>query len=691
MFMANRAGPRDDDLVVGATERRSATWARIAVAVAVIDTIAVAVALWAAVANDLYLDIVGTGAWINLVAGPTFPLLAALVLRRSDRDRPSHQDRLAWLFLGFGALCAATIVLHIYADAALRDGLPLAVPSAWVSSWLWIGVPSGLLLILLLFPTGDLPGPRWRVVVAMVAVAYVAMWVGVAFAPGPMTDFAGDHPNPIGWQAAAEVLRVIGSAGFVVLAGAAVGTVAAVVWRFRSGDAAVRAQLRWLVVTVGVLALTIALPVPSNALEGAALVLNVIATFLLPVVLGVALTRRDGLGLPRVLVYGLLSVLLLIAYLAIVGAAEALFGASAEGVAGVVAAGVVAVVFAPLRTWLQHAVDRLVYGDRGDPYVALSDLGRHLATSPDDLLNEAVLSVAHALRAPYAAVVLTGDITPTAAVGAATGNEIAVPLLVRGTDVGCLLVGPRSPRERYGERDLALVHDLSRHIAVAAHAAALTRDLQRSRESLVIAREEERRRIRRDLHDGLGPALAGIAFGIDAARNTLTRDPDATDAALAGLKAEVQTSVADVKRLVYDLRPPALDQLGLVPAVEEFGARLAERGALWVTVSSPELPPLPAAVEVAAYRIAIEALTNAARHSGARTSKVSFAIDDSTLRLEVDDDGAGVPARRTSRGGGLGLSAMAERAAELGGSCSVGPRPGGGTAVTAALPLRSAP
>ncbi|WP_328525663.1 sensor histidine kinase [Kribbella sp. NBC_00359] len=689
--MAKWAGPRDDEAVVTDTaEARSATLVRVAVAVAVIGTIAVAVALWVAVVDDLQLDIVGTGSWINLVAVPAFPLLAALVLRRSEEDRPPHQDRLAWLFLGFGVLCAATIVLHIYADYALRNGSPLSVQSAWVSSWLWIGVPAGLLLILLLFPTGELPGPRWVVVAALVGVAYVAVWVSVALGPGRMTDFAGDHPNPLGWHSMADILRVLGSVGMVVLACAAIGTVAAVVWRFRRGDAAVRAQLRWLVVTVGVIALTIALPVP-NGLEGAALVLNVVATFLLPVALGVALTRRDGLLLPRVLVYGLLSVLLLIAFLAIVGLAEALFGARAEGVAGVVAAGVVAVVVAPLRTRLQHAVDRLVYGDRGDPYEALSDLGRRLASSPNDLLNEAVLSVADALRAPYAAVILTGDTAPTAAVGTPTGDEMIVPLSVRGSDVGSLLVSPRGPRERYGERDLALVSDLSRHIAVAAHAAALTRDLLHSRESLVIAREEERRRIRRDLHDGLGPALAGIAFGIDAARNTLTRDAAAADAALAGLKAEVQTSVADVRRLVYDLRPPALDQLGLVSAVEEYGARLAERGALSVTVSSPALPPLPAAVEVAAYRIAIEALTNAARHSRARTSRVSFEIDDSTLRLQVVDDGDGMPAQRTYRNNGLGMSAMAERAAELGGSCSVGPRSGGGTAVTAVLPLRSAP
>jgi signal transduction histidine kinase len=248
-------------------------------------------------------------------------------------------------------------------------------------------------------------------------------------------------------------------------------------------------------------------------------------------------------------------------------------------------------------------------------------------------------------------------------------------------------VAQRTLRERYGERDLRLLNDLARHIAVAAHAAALTRDLRRSRESLVVAREEERRRIRRDLHDGLGPALAGVAFGLDAVRNTLSRDPQETDEALAQLKSEVQIAIADVRRLVYDLRPPTLDQLGLVPALEEYAARLSERGALEVSVCAPALPIFPAAVEVAAYRIATEALTNAARHSGGRRATVAFGVADGTLRLEVLDDGVGLPTQRDPRGSGVGLAAMAERAAELGGTCSVDRRAGGGTVVVALIPL----
>ena len=328
----------------------------------------------------------------------------------------------------------------------------------------------------------------------------------------------------------------------------------------------------------------------------------------------------------------------------------------------------------------------MVYGARGDPYAALADLGRRITGSPGDLLHEVVHAVTDALRAPYTAVVLPGDAAPAACAGRPSQPEIVVPLLLRGTQAGSLIVAQRSPKEHYSERDLALLDDLARHIAVAAHAAALTRDLQRSRESLVAAREEERRRIRRDLHDGLGPALAGIAFGLDAARNTLASDPKATAATLAELKAEVQASISDVRRLVYDLRPPALDQLGLVPALQQYAARLAERGALDICVSAPALPPLPAAVEVAAYRIATEALTNAARHSGARHTSVSFTVDDAKLRLEVADDGVGLPARRDSRGTGVGLAAMAERAVELGGACSAAARDRG-TSVVAVLPL----
>jgi signal transduction histidine kinase len=671
----------------GETGSSTATLAWVAVVVAILDAVGEASALAIAAATHQRLGITENSSWINVIAGPAFPLLAALVLRSRGRDpdRPPRIDRLAWLLLGFGVLCTMTLVVHVLAEDGLQHGVPGARALAWVSTWLWTAVAPSLLLSLLWFPSGESPGPRWRGLEGALGVAYAGMLLSVAFDPGPMPDFPGRGDNPLGWESGESLLHVVSGVGFSTLAASFFATVASLAVRFARGGPRERAQLRWLLGALAVLVVVVA--APGDVLPAFSTVLTIAATTLLPVTLAVALTRRDGYGLPRVLVYGSLSVLLMAAYLGVVGLAQEVFGGQADRAAAVGAAGVVAVLVAPLRARLQRAAERLVYGDRGDPHVALNDLGRRLAGRPDDLLEEVVCTVTGALRAPYAAVVLAREDAPTAAAGRPVADRVVVPLTLGGSEVGSLVVGQRSPVERYGPRDLALLEDLARPIAVAAHAAALTRDLQRSRESLVLAREEERRRLRRDLHDGLGPALAGVAFGLDAARNSLGRDPARADAELQELKHELQASIADVRRLVYDLRPPALDQLGLVPALEQYAARLGERGALDVTVSATPLPPLPAAVEVAAYRIATEALTNAARHARARTTSVALSLEEEALRLDVLDDGVGLVADRPL---GVGLTAMSERAAELGGSCSVSVRTEGGTAVVAVLPLREA-
>ena len=573
------------------TGQRLAAWAWVAVAVSVLDTIAVAAALVIAAEASIDLPIAETGTWINLVAAPAFPLLAALMLRNRGRDpdRPRHQDRLAWLFLGFGALCAATMRAACLRHVRLapsrpgrlgrRLGLHLAVDRG--SHW-----PAACPAVVPHRRRARAPvalGRRWRRRLARRDLARDR------FHARPDARILRHIANPVGWTGAGPALRVIGFAGFLTLAVTAVATLASVGWRFYRGDAAVRAQLRWLLAAVAVITVTIAVPGPK-ALGIVIVALNVIATFLLPVTLAVTLVRRDGLVLPRLLVYGSLSALLLAAYIAVVGLALAVLGSRADRAAIFVAAGLIAVLAAPLRARLQRSVDRLVYGARGDPYAALAGLGRRITGSPGDLLHQVVRAVADALRAPYAAVILAGEQAPTACAGHRAGPEIVVPLTLRGRQAGSLIVAQRTPNEHYSQRDLTLLHDLAQHIAVAAHAATLTRDLQRSRESLVAAREEERRRIRRDLHDGLGPALAGIMFGLDAARNTLATNPQATAVTLAELKTEVQASITDVRRLVYDLRPPDLDQLGLVLAVQAYAARLGERGALDICVSAPALP-----------------------------------------------------------------------------------------------------
>jgi signal transduction histidine kinase len=217
----------------------------------------------------------------------------------------------------------------------------------------------------------------------------------------------------------------------------------------------------------------------------------------------------------------------------------------------------------------------------------------------------------------------------------------------------------------------------------------LTADLQRSRERLVSAREEERRRLRRDLHDGLGPQLASLVLKLETARNRMADDPQAA-ALLTDLSARTQEAVADIRRLVYALRPPALDELGLIMALREGATQYNQQGinGLNITFDAPDkLPPLPAAVEVAAYRIAQEALTNVVQHANARICLIRLRLDESArlLCLEVRDDGKGLPIKRPA---GIGLNSMRERAEELGGALTITSLSTGGTLLSARLPCR---
>jgi signal transduction histidine kinase len=252
-------------------------------------------------------------------------------------------------------------------------------------------------------------------------------------------------------------------------------------------------------------------------------------------------------------------------------------------------------------------------------------------------------------------------------------------------EIGRLVLSPRAPGEEFSSADRTLLEDLARQAEVAVHAVRLTTDLQHSRERLVATREEERRRLRRDLHDGLGAQLAGLNVQAGTLRRLIPHDPAAADELVVELRDELRSAISDIRRLVYDLRPPALDDLGLAEALRRLAERYGSNGEqLHVLVEAPEdLPNLPAAVEVAIYRIAHEALTNVARHAQARRCVVRLAVNDDVM-LEIVDDGVGIPQGRSA---GVGLSSMRERASELGGTCVVESAPQGGTRVLVRLPL----
>jgi signal transduction histidine kinase len=263
-----------------------------------------------------------------------------------------------------------------------------------------------------------------------------------------------------------------------------------------------------------------------------------------------------------------------------------------------------------------------------------------------------------------------------------------VPLALHGEPVGDLLVAPRAAAAGLEPADDRVLADLAGRLAAAAYAVRLSGDLAESRERLVAAREEERRRLRRDLHDGLGPQLSAVVMTLDTAASALRREDAGRAATLvAAAGTQAADAVADVRRLVHGLRPPTLDDLGLLGALRAGAAPLADGGPRVTVTGDGDLTGLPAALEVAALRIAQEALHNAVRHAGATAVAISVRAGADAVEVEVTDDGRGLPARPVP---GVGLSSMRERAAELGGSCSISPAAPSGTRVHAVLPLPAA-
>jgi signal transduction histidine kinase len=387
----------------------------------------------------------------------------------------------------------------------------------------------------------------------------------------------------------------------------------------------------------------------------------------------------------RTLVYGTLTACVVGLYVLLVGALGTFFQTQGNLIIALLATGIVAALFQLLRERLQRGVNRLIYGERDDPVETLSRLGRQLETAvpTDKVLPTLVETIAQTLKLPYVAIHLPlqeGD-----KIAALSGNLVSelvqFPLVHQGEDTGQLVVGLRSPGSPFSPAEMRLLRNIARQAGTAVHAVQLTTDLQRSRQNLVTAREDERLRLRRDLHDGLGPALASVIWQVDSARDMIPTNPSEAVQMLESSIGQAQAALADIRRLVYGLRPPALDELGLVGALEQS---VRQHPQISVTVEAPApFPSLPAAVEVAAYRIVQEALKNAVEHGKAKNCVVSLALENG-LCLTVRDDGLGLPKMVSP---GVGLFSMRERAEELGGVCTLHPRPGGGTAVEVSLPL----
>ena len=584
----------------------------------------------------------------------------------------------------------------IYALLAQPNSLPAGEALAWITSWL-LPIYGGLqVFILLVFPTGRLPSRRWSWL-AWLTIAYISVGVILsAFSSDAYLGSLGAIQNPLGIEGFTNVYKVLLYTVAPLLFGAAA---LSVFMRLRRAVGAERQQLKWFaygaaVFAVGIVLIVIPLATETPAwFEWGGHAFFAAAGEAIPISIGIAILRYRlydiDLIINRTLVYGALTISVASIYILVVGYLGTVFRMD-NLLVSLLATGLVAVLFAPLRERLQRAVNRLMYGEREDPYAVVSRLGERLeaALAPDAVLPTIVETAREALKLPYAAIALvenSANLKVAASVGKPVEKPLRLPLTYQSEPVGELQLGPRGPGETFSPADRRLLKGLARQAGVAAYAVRLTTDLQRSRERLVTAREEERRRLRRDLHDGLGAQLAGLNVQAGTLRRLIPHDPAAADELVVELRDELRAAIADIRCLVYDLRPPALDDLGLVAALRQLAERYgAEGGQLRVLVEAPEdLGHLPAAVEVAVYRIAQEALTNVVRHAQAKTCVVGLAVNEG-VALDIFDDGVGIPDRHAA---GVGLSSMRERAAELGGTCVIEPALEGGTRVSVGLPL----
>ena len=623
------------------------------------------IALWLSLADagvDLEL-ILG-----DLVLATTWPLAGALVVQAQPRNA------VGWVML----VNAFLGPYHLAAAIAVRTGGegPVGAVAAWIAIWGFATYFFTVPVLPHLFPDGRPLSRRWSVVLRVVLVVATVTTLSRMFGAGPDADLAPGVENPLGIEGAPWLLYVtITGAGALFLLGVPLGVISLAL-RFRRARDRERTQLSWLFLGALVL-LAGALLAFSPVGETWGFALGLAGP---PIAIAIAMLRHRlfdvELTLNRTLVFVLITAVGVAVYVVLVYGVEAV----APGTRwGVLVVAVAALAAAAARDRVQELVDRRLFGHRHNAYAVVADVGRRVAAAsqPVDALQRLVDGLRDSLRLPYAAFVSDG-LTLTS--GAPVHGSRVVPVSALGAEVGQLHVGLRTPREVWTEQQERAVDEVAARAGTLAYATELVADVARSRGRIVAAREEERRRLRADLHDGVAPALAGTALQLDSlARRIRPLDDALADRALQ-LRDGLRAGVGELRAVVHGLRPPVLDQLGLAGAVRQL---VTGHDQPRTTVRVGDVSPPHAAVEVAAYAIASEAFGNALRHSVASQVDVELADVGDDLVVTVRDNGVGMPPRVSA---GVGMRSMQERAAEVGGHVDVSPTPGGGTTVTAYLP-----
>ena len=650
------------------------------VAVAVAASLAgVGVSLWAVA--EAGRPLLNPGLSGAVVLG--FAVVGAVVLAARPRNMVGRLMLAGSVLWSLGSAGADLAVLGLVADPGRVPGASFyAVAGSAARSCGWFVVTLGVPLF---FPDGRLRGRPARWIACMLVV------VVTGAAADPLTDPRADLRDLSGWRnpiapsGAVGILRELAFVSSVPLSVlTTAGVVAVLITRWRRGNAFARQQLAILAGAVG----TAVLAAPLAYLTGADWLFSA-AALPVPFAIGFAVLARDIYDLRtavnRTVVWITLSGLVVAIYALVIAGVGALLHVGDARWLPWVGAVVVALVFAPLRDALQRAVNRLTFGRWDEPYDVLAALGQRLEGSAD--VDRLLTDVATELRGLGLQEVVICDEHghPVAGEPGPARDAVTLALTAYGRRVGTLRYGRPDPPLR--PRDVRLLDDLAGHLGGVLHARRLTAEVQRARESLVLAREEERRRLRRDLHDGLGPALAGHLLRLDVLAERLHPGSDAR-ADVDALRIDLRATVLEVRRVVEGLRPPALDELGLAGALERVTDRLTAGTATVADLRMGNLPALPAAVEVATFRIVTEAVTNVARHAHAAHCDVRIDAVGRGLRIVVVDDGCGIAGNARSLAG-HGLQTMRERVEELRGRFEVTAT--GGTTVVAEIPLLAGP
>jgi signal transduction histidine kinase len=547
---------------------------------------------------------------------------------------------------------------------------------------------TSLVVFFYLFPTGRFV-PRWTRWLSIVVILY---WGFKYFLPP--SQF-----NPY-YNIAFAAIGFLGTVGTMVIVQ---------VYRYlRVSNSVQRQQTKWVVfgvsISIGgyiVLALTVAIFFPSIGQSPFATILYTTITYLLllliPISIAFAMLRSRlwdiDIIINRTLVYGILTASVVVLYVLVVGGLSTLLQVRGSLIISLLATGLIAVLFQPLRSRLQSAVNRMTYGERDDPYRVISRLGEHMEATlvPDAILPTIVETVAQALRLPYVAIELQeGDqLRMAASYGTPVNPSLHIPLHYQQDTIGQLLLASRSPGESFSTADRRLLDDLARQVGTAAHAVRLSADLQRSRERLVLAQEEERRRLARELHDSVSQALYGISLGVHTARMQLDRDPKELAESLDYVLELAEAALIEMRALIFELRPESLETEGLVTALTKQAAALHARQGIVIQADLGEEPDIPLEVKQDLYRIVQESLHNTVKHARASQVELRLHQTDEMVTVEVCDNGKGFDAT-SSFPGHLGLHSMQERVKSLGGELEIESAPGQGARIRANIPIHPA-